>query len=81
MGNGVGLLVGLRVVGETVGLGVEQHSPRTLHELDGISDKSPEAKQEQHSGHCFRGKIIVKVSKSYRINFCVIAFAHSTYIA
>ena len=31
VGRSVGFLVG-----ETVGLGVEQHSPRTLQELDGI---------------------------------------------
>ena len=37
----VGRCVGF-LVGETVGLGVEQHSPRTLHELDGMtSDSSP----------------------------------------
>ena len=39
----VGRCVGF-LVGETVGLGVEQHSPRTLHELDGIvSGSSPVA--------------------------------------
>ena len=85
MGNGVGLFVGLRVgllVGAVVGDRVVQHSPRVLHEFDGISfGKSPEAKQEQQPGHCFRGKIIAKVSKSCRMNLCGSAFAHWTYIA
>ena len=47
----VGRWVGF-FVGETVGLGVEKHSPRTLQELSSMTDaSSPVEKQEQHSTH------------------------------
>jgi hypothetical protein len=54
VGFGVGCLVGARV-GRFVGLGVEQHSPRTLHEFEGILlGSSPLLKHAQHSTHCKR---------------------------
>ena len=51
VGEGVGRCDGFGV-GLAVGLGVEQHSPRTLQLLAGITlGSSPDAQQAQHSKH------------------------------